>query len=64
MEEDIPPIQAAAKWPKYVPPQKGRVKVPKDLDAIKDTLITPSLPKGFPFEGTATGRIPTMKFED
>jgi len=64
MEEDIQPVRAPAKWPKYVPPWKGRVKVLKDLDVVKRTLITPSLPKGVLFEGTVTGRIPIMKFED
>ena len=49
MEEDIMPVPAPAKWPKYVPPQKGRVKVPKDLDVVKDTLITLTLPKGVLF---------------
>ena len=64
MEEDIPPIHTAANIPKYVLPWKGRVKVPKDLDALKSTLKTFFLPKGILFEGSTLGRVPTMKFED
>lgn len=47
--EETQSVRAPVKQPKYVPPRKG---------------ITLSLPKGVSFEGTATGRIPIIKFED
>ena len=52
MEEDIQPVRPPAKQPKYVPPRKGKALVPKDLDVVDNIHITPSLPKGVPFEGT------------
>lgn len=64
MEEDIQPVRATVKLPKYVPLRKGRVKVPKDLDVVKSTLNTPFLPTGFLFEGSVVGYVPTIKFED
>ena len=50
--------------PKYVPPSKGKAKVPKNLDDVGNILISPSLPKWFPLEGMVIGRISMMKFED
>ena len=38
MEEDIQPVRAAVKLPKYVPPRRGKEKVPKDLDDVKNAL--------------------------
>ena len=64
MGEDIQPIRVAIKFPKYVPSSKGRVKVPKDLDVVKSTLNTLSLPERVLFNGVVVGRIATMKFED
>ena len=58
-DEDISPV----KWPKYVCPRKGKAKIPTDLDAIDNILITPSLLNGVPLEGIATEHIPTMKFD-
>ena len=55
-------MRAAAKLPKHVPPWKGKAKVPKDVDTIKNALETPLLPDGILFEGSVLGRIPTMKF--
>jgi len=52
------------KFPEYVPPWKGKTKIPKDLDATKSTLQTLLLPDGIVFEGLHLGFIPTMKFED
>lgn len=63
-DEDIQIVCATTKLPKYVPPWKGRVKVPKDLDTISNTFNTPSLPEGVLFEGMDVGGIPSMKFED
>lgn len=64
MEEDIQPIRSTTKLPAYVPPQKGKTKVPKDLDETKSSLQIPLLSDGIVFEGTHLGHVPTMKFED
>ena len=64
IEEDIQPVRATAKLPKYIPSRKGRVKVPKDLDVVTSTLNTSFLPEGVLFQGTAIGRVPTIEFED
>ena len=64
VEEDIHPMCTISKLPKYVPPWKGKAKIPKDLEATKSTLQTPLLPNGIRFEGSSLGRIPTMKFKD
>ena len=61
---DAEGAEPITKFPKYIPSQKGKVKVPTDLDSIDNILITSSLPKGVPHEGTATGCILTVKFED
>lgn len=50
--------------PEYVPSWKGKVKVPKDLDATKSALQTALLLDGIMFEGLALGSEPAMKFED
>lgn len=62
MEDDIQPVRTKAKLPKYVPPRKGRMKVPKDLDVVKSALQTLFLPDEILFEGSVLGRVPTMKF--
>lgn len=64
MEEDIQPIHSAKKLSTYVPPWKGKTKVPKDLDETKISLQTPLLPDDIMFEGTHLGLVLTMKFED
>lgn len=64
MEEGIQPVHVVAKQPKYVLPRRGKAKVPKDLDAIRNTLKTPLLPNGILFEGSILGCMPMMKFED
>ena len=38
MEEDIQPVCSVAKFPECVPLQKGKTKIPKDLDATKSIL--------------------------
>jgi len=43
-EETIQPVRR----PKYVPPSKGKAKVPTNLDDVDNILIIPSLPKGVP----------------
>lgn len=47
-----------------MPPNKGKAKVPTNLDEVDTILITPSLPKGVPVEISLVGRIATLKFED
>ena len=64
MEEDIQPIHSVTKLLTYVPPRKGKTKVPMDLDETKSSLQTPLLLDDIVFEGTHLGRVPTMKFED
>jgi len=56
-------VRATEKLPEYIPLQKGKAKVPKDLDADKSALQTPLLPDGILFEGLVQGHVPTMKFE-
>lgn len=58
-EANIQPIRR----PKYVPPSKGKAKVPSNLDDVDSILIIPSLPKGFPLESMTIGPISIMKFE-
>lgn len=64
MEEEIQLVRTSAKLPNYVPPWKRKAKVPKDLDVVKSSLQALLLPDGILFEGSALGRMPTMKFED
>lgn len=61
--EDVSLIPSAKNLPMYIPPWKGKAKIPKDLKATKSVLQTPLLPDGIRFEGTPLGRIPTMKFK-
>ena len=64
MGEDIQSMCSLVKFHKYVPPWKGKTKIPKDLDATKSALQTPLLLDGIVFEGLHLGCVPTMKFED
>jgi len=64
MEVDTQPRNSVTKLPAYVPLQKEKAKVPKDLDETKSLLQTPLLPNGIMFEGTHLGQVPSMKFED
>lgn len=50
--------------PKYIPPRKGKAKVPKDPDNAKFTDSTLLLPEKVPFEGALLGHIPALKMED
>jgi len=59
-EDPIQPMQQ----PKYVPPSKGKVKVPAKLDEVNTVIITLSLPKAVPVENSVVGCVATMKFED
>ena len=57
------PIQPVRR-PKYMPPRKGNVKVPANLDEVDTLIVTPSLPKAMPVENSVVGCVSTMKFED
>lgn len=43
------------KLPMYIPPRKGEVRVPKDLDTTKSVLQTPLLLDEITFEGLLLG---------
>ena len=50
--------------PEYVPPQKGKSKVSKDIDEGKSSPQTLLLPDDIIFEGPHLGQVPVFKFED
>jgi len=52
------------KFPKYVPPHRGKAKVPKDIGESKVTLYTPLLLEKIVFEGLQLGWILVLKLED
>lgn len=64
MEEETEPAHPPTKLPTYIPPWKGKAKVPKDLDKIKNSLQIPLLPNDVIFECTHLGQVPSLKFED
>ena len=49
MEEEPEPAHPPTKLPTYIPLQKGKAKVPKDLDESKSSLQTPLLPDNIIF---------------
>ena len=53
-----------SKFLEYIPPRKGKVKVPKDLDAGQFLLNTPLLPENLTFEGPHLALISHLKLED
>jgi len=62
MEMDTQPTHFATKLSAYVPPRKGKAKVPKDLAETKSSLQTLLLPDGIMFEGTHLGHVLSLKF--
>lgn len=52
------------KFPEYIPSQKGKAKVPKDLDSNKFLLHTPLFPEHITFEGMRLVQVPLLKMED
>jgi len=46
----------------YVPLQKGKAKVPKDIDESKSSLQTLLLHDDIIFDGQHLGRVPMLKF--
>lgn len=63
MEVETEAAHPLTKLPAYVPPRKGKAKVPKDLDESKSSLQTPLLPNDIIFEGMHLGQVPNLKFE-
>lgn len=63
MEEDTQPMHHTTKFPTYIPPRKGKAKVPKDLDENKCSLQTLLLPDNIMFECTHLGRVLSLKFK-
>jgi len=64
MVVETDPVHPPTKLPAYIRPQKGKAKVPKDLDESKSSLQTPLLSEDIIFEGMHLGRVPRFKFED
>jgi len=65
MEEvEIEGLDPISKLLEYIPPCRGKTKVPKDIDESKVTLYTPLLPNKIVFEGLHLGRVPLLKLED
>ena len=59
--EGVDPIP---KLPDYIPPHKGKVKVPEDPDTRQFSLNTPLLLENITFEGPRLARILHLKLED
>lgn len=64
IEEETEGATPLTRLPTYVPPRKGKAKVPKDLDESKSPLQTPLLPDDIILKGAHLGRVPSLKFED
>lgn len=52
------------KLPHYIPPRKGKEKIPKDPNSEKFATFRPLLPKQVPFEGPRLVRVLLLKMED
>lgn len=61
---DVEGSNPISKLPEYIPPRRGKLKVPKDIDESKDTLHTPLLQDKIIFEGPHLGHVPHLKLED
>lgn len=64
MGKEAKPVPLSTKLPAYIPLQKGKAKVPKDIDETKSSLQTPLLPDNIILEGTHLGQVLGLKFED
>ena len=64
MEVETQGTDPLTRFPAYVPPRKGKERVPKDIDESKSSLQTPLLPDDIIFEGAHLVRVPGIKFED
>jgi len=63
-EVEVKGSNPITKLPEYIPPHKGRTKVPKDINKIKVALHTPLLWDEIVFEGPCLGWVPLLKLED
>lgn len=61
---DIEGFDPTSKLPEYIPPRRGKAKVPKNIDERKVTLHTSLLPNKIAFEGTHLAYVPHLKLED
>lgn len=57
-------VEPISKLPNYIPPCKGKVKVPEEPGVGKFLLNMPLLLEGINFEGPCLARIPHLKLED
>lgn len=64
MEEETQGVDPLTRLCMYVPMQKGKPKVPKDLNERKSSLQTLLLSNDIIFEGAHLGWVPDLKFED
>jgi len=64
MEVETEGANPLNRLPKYVPLQKGKARVPKDLDESKSSLQTLLLPDDIVFERAHLGHVLNLKFED
>ena len=53
--KDVSHIPSMKKLPPYIPPWKGKAKIPKDLEATRSAPQTPLLPDDIRFEGPPLG---------
>ena len=64
IEVETQGMDPLTKLPAYVPPQKGKEKVPKDLYERKSSLQTSLVLNDIIFYGTHLGQVPVLKFDD
>jgi len=60
---DAKRVEPMMRLPKYIPLQKAKDKVIKDLDTGKFIVSMPLVPMQVPFEGSRFARIPLLKLE-
>ena len=61
---DVEGFDLISKILEYIPPHRGKTKVPNDIDESKVTLHTPLLLDKIAFEGPCLGHVPHLKLED
>jgi len=64
MEVETQGANPITRLPEYVPPCKGKAKVPKDIDGCKSSLKTPLLLDDIVSGGPCLGQVPVLKFKD
>lgn len=63
-EVEVQGANPITRLPKYVPPHKGKTKVPKYINKSKVPLQTPLLLDEIVLEGACLGWVPLLKLED